>query len=114
MLNFLDLSKSELVDEYIRRNTHIDENTMEKNGWTTQKDGKGMLRIISTAYATVRNTDSQAFEWSYHIDKSDISEIQEACAKPMKTLGYKTMENISTNIFNENYVLMGSMSKEML
>ena len=114
LLNFLDLSESELVDNYISNHTHIDGNVKEKDGWTySGRTIGGKVEKIRTTYSTFRDSNSQAFEWRYHIDPNDIIEIQEECSEPMTRLGYRPMKNVSTNLYDNDYILLDSKPKEL-
>ena len=121
MLNFLDLAGNELVDEYIRAHTHLNENVdyeehVYKNGikWSIYNDTRG-IRKQQYVYSAVRDTASQAFEWRYHIEESDMLEIQEACAKPMAELGYKAIEkNNLMSLSDFNDLLMTSTTPNKL
>ena len=108
LLNFLDLSPSVFVDEYISTHTHKDGDTSEKNGYTYRKIGGWRFH-----YSTYRDTNTQAFEWRNHIDASDVLEIQKECLKPMKTLGYRSMKNVSMNLHDDDYSLMDPKPKEL-
>lgn len=112
MFKFLDLSESELVDEYIRTHTHRNGDLNERLRNANTKFGAWMDKI-ETAYSTDRNTDSQAFEWRSHIDVSDVLEIQKECSVPMKTLGYTLMKNVSVNLHDDDYILMDPKPMEL-
>ena len=111
LLNFLDLSPSVFVDEYISTHTHKDGDTSEKNGYTYRNIG-GWRTRLHTAYSTYRDTNTQAFEWRNHINANDVLEIQKECLKPMKTLGYRSMKNVSMNLLDDDYILMDPKPKE--
>ena len=94
MLDFLDLSKNELVDKFIKQHTH------------------GSFGTKNIPYSTYRDSKSKAFEWRYDIMDKDILEIQQFCVDSMDILGYYPMNNIQENKYNQSYVLMGEKPKE--
>ena len=112
VFKFLDLSESELVDEYIRTHTHKDGGINERLSYTDMKIG-GWMEKIETVYKTDRNSKSQAFEWRNHIDASDILEVQNECSEPMKALGYRIMKNVSINLYDDDYISMDPKPKEL-
>ena len=112
LLDFLDLSPSVFLDEYISTHTHKDGDKDEKNGYTYREIG-GWRTRMKTAYSTYRDTNTQAFEWRNHIKVSDVLEIQKECLEPMKTLGYRSMRNVSMNLLDDDYILMDPKPKEL-
>ena len=97
--NFLDQSKTELVDNFIRLHT---------NG----KPWSGPTDPNINPYSTIRDTKSMAFDWRNNIDDGDILETQRFCANSMNMLGYYPMENIQENKFNQTYILMSEKPSE--
>ena len=97
--NFLDQSKTDLVDNFI---------TLHTNG----KPWSGPTDPNINPYSTIRDTKLMAFDWRNNIDDGDILEIQRFCANSMNMLGYYPMENIQENKFNQTYVLMSEKPSE--
>ena len=91
MLKFLDLPKSSLIDEFISSHT------------------QGKTRRIKTRvsnYGTIRNSTLEAFAWKDNIADKDILEVQTLCNRPMKILGYNTMNNVPLDKINDSYKLI--------
>ena len=88
LLNFLDLPKSSLVQNFIKSHT---EGNDQSEKW---------------AFSTVRNSTNEAFKWRHTITKKEIAMVQKECAESMKILGYNPIINIQENQFDENYKLM--------
>ena len=96
LLNFLDLPKSLLVQNFIK--SHTEGNNQSRN-W---------------AFSTIRNSTKEAFEWRHTITKTEIAMVQKECGRSMKILGYNPIINITENQYNENYELMGPLFVENL
>ena len=94
MRNFLDLSNSKFVNNFIQLHTH-------------GKPWSGGIDPNENPFSTIRNTTSKAYEWRYNIKDRDISKIQQFCANAMNILGYHPIENIRENKLNQSYIVMG-------
>ena len=84
LLDFLDISRHELIEKFISTNTH----------YTPEHENP---------YSTQRNSKYIAFDWRNHIKTTDLSELQMFCEKPMKILGYNAIKNISNNKDDHRY-----------
>ena len=47
-----------------------------------------------------------AFEWRNHLDDKYIYHIQQSCEKSMSLLGYKTINNVTSNKLDDNISLL--------
>ena len=116
MLDFLDLSKSRLVGEYIKTHTHkIKKNAHEKDESTEiYWNPIANIWLHKNVYSTFRDSKSHAFEWRKHIAPNDILETQEECKEPMAKLGYRQFSKISEDLLNDDYILMEPKSNTMI
>ena len=99
MRNFLDLSNSKFVNNFIQLHTH-------------GKPWSGGIDPDENPFSTIRNTTSKAYEWRYNIKDRDISKIQQFCANAMNMLGYHPIENIQEHKLNQSYIVMGKKPLE--
>ena len=99
MRNFLDLSNSKFVNNFIQLHTH-------------GKPWSGGIDPDENPFSTIRNTTSKAYEWRYNIKDRDILKIQQFCANAMNMLGYYPIENIQENKLNQSYIVMGKKPLE--
>ena len=91
LLDFLDLSRHELIEKFISMNTH---------------ENPKLLKRGRLLWSTKRNSKYMAFEWRKHINNNHISKVQTFCAKSMKILGYNPMKNVSIDKFDDRYPLL--------
>lgn len=103
MMDFLDLPKSDLVDNFIRLHT---QGSPKFPKWVNGKR-------LEDPYSTFRDSKSKAFDWRYDIKDYDILEIQKFCVNSMDRLGYHLMNNIQEDKYDKNFVLMGEQPNEL-
>ena len=84
ILSFLDLPWSQRIDQFISSHT-VEESVTSS----------GQARRRSDPYGTSRNSSAVAFAWKHSLPWSNITALQSLCSQPMKTLGYRIMENQS-------------------
>ena len=97
MLKFLDLSRSVLIDKFIEEHTQV-----------ASKDPPKKLKKF---YDTKRNSSDMAFAWKENAAEEDIFEVQELCDKPMKTLGYISIDDVSNHNSQLKYPVMVDKNK---
>ncbi len=84
LFEFLDLPRSAAIDRYIETHTHRKRAKKHK--------GKAMpkSKVMENPYSKYRDSKATAVAWRKKMDFGYMRRIQEKCAAPMRTAGYRT------------------------
>ena len=97
ILDFLSLPKRPIIEKYLEESTsskRAEEMLLTEHKRTKHKK--------ENPYSTKRDSKVTVFAWRQKIKPSEVEEIQSVCSETMEKLGYKTFDDISQELKDED------------